>query len=264
MTILGAIARPQLPPERILELATIAEDAGLDELWLWEDSFWEGGIAMTAAVLGRTERLRVGIGVLPFPLRNAALCAMELATLDRGFPGRFIAGLGHGVQEWMGQAGVRASSFLTLEREYVAALRALLAGDEVTVAGEYVRLDRIRLEWPPATTTPLHLAATGPKSLVVAGEVGDGVILEASNTVDDLPRVLGLIAEGRAASGRDGAAELTVFVEHPVRDAGAVVALVRAWSDAGADRVVLQTTEDDPDPAGFLRFVAEDVADALA
>jgi alkanesulfonate monooxygenase SsuD/methylene tetrahydromethanopterin reductase-like flavin-dependent oxidoreductase (luciferase family) len=69
-------------------VASAAEDAGLQELWLWEDCFWEGGIASAAAALAWTERLRVGVGLLPVPLRNVALTAMEVATLHRLFPDR--------------------------------------------------------------------------------------------------------------------------------------------------------------------------------
>ena len=69
---------------------------------------------------------------MPTPLRNAALCAMELANLAGMFPGRLIAGLGHGIQEWMGQAGARVASPLTLLEEYVTAVRRLLAGDATT------------------------------------------------------------------------------------------------------------------------------------
>ena len=39
------------------------------------------------------------------PLRNVALTAMELATVERMFPGRFVPGIGHGVLDWMGQVG---------------------------------------------------------------------------------------------------------------------------------------------------------------
>jgi alkanesulfonate monooxygenase SsuD/methylene tetrahydromethanopterin reductase-like flavin-dependent oxidoreductase (luciferase family) len=74
MTTLGTVFRPQLPPERLRAVAVAAEDAGLGQLWLWEDCFWESGIASAAAVLAWTERLRVGIGLLPVPLRNVA-CA---------------------------------------------------------------------------------------------------------------------------------------------------------------------------------------------
>lgn len=264
MTILGAIARPNLPPELIREVALVGERSGLVELWVWEDSFWEGGISMSAALLGMTSRLRVGVGLLPVPLRNVALAAMEIAAVDRLFPGRFIAGLGHGVQQWMGQAGVRARSPMTLMREYVAALRPLLAGEQVTVSGEYVLLDHVQLVWPPASVPALHIGGVGPHSLRVSGEVGDGTILVSDTTLEDLPRILGLIAEGRAAAGRPGQHEVTVFVSavagHPEGTAG----LVEAWAAAGADRVVLEPRADEPDPVGFVRFVAEEVQPLVA
>src|SRR3954468_1893644 len=97
MTILGAVCRPQLPPERLRALARVADTAGLEELWLWEDCFWGSGIATASAVLGWTDRLRVGVGLLPVPLRNVALAAMEIATLHRLFPGRIGVGFGYGV-----------------------------------------------------------------------------------------------------------------------------------------------------------------------
>lgn len=128
MTGLGAVFRPQLPPERLRALARVADDAGLEELWLWEDCFLEGGISAAAAALAWTERVRVGVGLLPVPLRNVAVTAMETATLHRLFPGRAIVGAGHGVQDWMGQVGARAESPVTLLREHLDALRALLRG----------------------------------------------------------------------------------------------------------------------------------------
>ena len=80
--------------------------------------------------LASTERLTVGIGVLPAPLRNVVATAMEIATLDAMFPGRVRLGIGHGVQDWMRQAGAAVASPLTLMREYVTALRDLFAGRE--------------------------------------------------------------------------------------------------------------------------------------
>ena len=60
---------------------------------------------------------------------------MEIAAVERMFPGRLIPGVGHGVLSWMGQVGARVASPLTLMREYVTALRALLAGESVTTTG---------------------------------------------------------------------------------------------------------------------------------
>src|SRR6266545_1848052 len=65
MTTLGAVFLPQLPPERLRGVARLADESGLEELWLWEDCFRESGVAAAAAALAWTERLRVGGGLLP-------------------------------------------------------------------------------------------------------------------------------------------------------------------------------------------------------
>src|SRR5438477_4291424 len=124
MTIVGAVFLPQLPPERLRAVATAADVAGLDELWLWEDCFREGGMTSCAAALAWTGRLRVGVGVFPVPLRNVALAAMEVATLARMFGNRAVIGVGHGVTEWMAQVGAGTASPMTLMREYATALAA--------------------------------------------------------------------------------------------------------------------------------------------
>ena len=123
MRHVGAIFTPYSPPEALRAAAHAAEESGVPELWLWEDCFRESAFAAASAVLAWTTHLRVGIGVAPMPLRNVALTAMEIATLERLFPGRLIPGVGHGVLSWMGQVGARVASPLTLMREYVPALR---------------------------------------------------------------------------------------------------------------------------------------------
>jgi alkanesulfonate monooxygenase SsuD/methylene tetrahydromethanopterin reductase-like flavin-dependent oxidoreductase (luciferase family) len=285
MTTLGAVFLPQLPPERLREVAGAAEDAGLEELWLWEDCFRESGIAAGAAVLAWTTRVRVGIGLLPAPLRNVALTAMEVATLLRLFPGRVRVGVGHGVQDWMGQAGARVESPVGLLREYLTALRALLAGEQVSTEGRHVRLDRVALDWPPAGTPALLAGAVGPRSLRLSGELADGTILTAATSPAGVRRARALIDEGRAAAGRHephlvtayllaatgpGAAERLQAEQRalghdPAQDLGiagdaqAVADAVGRWAEAGADTVVLQPTADDPDPEGFVRTVAREV-----
>ncbi|GAB7191957.1 LLM class flavin-dependent oxidoreductase [Kineococcus sp. NUM-3379] len=286
MTTLGAVFLPQLPPERLLPVARAADAAGLEELWLWEDCFLEAGISTAAATLGATERLAVGIGLMPVPLRNVALTAMELAGLHRMFPGRLHAGLGHGVQDWMGQVGVRVESPLTLLREHVEALRALLSGEEVNRSGRYVHLDRVRLGWPPAPLPAIHAGGQGPRTLRLCGEVADGTLLTADLGPDGVRAAVELVQEGRRAAGREdvphrvtvylltatgpGAAERLDASRRSwdmdpatgagvAGDAAAVAEAVNRWAQAGADAVVLQPTADDPDPEGFVRFAAEQV-----
>ena len=102
MVTLAAIFPPSQPPERLGAVAAAADSAGLEQLWIWEDCFAESGIATAAAIFAATRRVTVGIGLLPVPLRNVALTAMEIATLSRLFPGRLTPGVGHGC--WTGWA----------------------------------------------------------------------------------------------------------------------------------------------------------------
>lgn len=265
MVNLGVIFPPDLPPEQLREVALAADDAGVAELWLWEDCFAESGIATAAAVLAWTERLRVGIGLLPVPLRNVALTAMELATLARLFPGRLVPGVGHGVLDWMGQVGVRASSPMTLLAEYTTALRSLLAGETVTSSGRYVQLDRVGLTWPPETPLPVLVGAVGPRTLTLAGELGDGVILTGETTVDALPGAVELVRTGALSAGRDGAAPVVVFVTVVDRPSAASVAeRVQEFVRAGATTVALLSVgEDAPPLAEFARFVGAELQPLL-
>ncbi|MET7454724.1 LLM class flavin-dependent oxidoreductase [Streptomyces sp. NPDC005574] len=286
MTALGAVFRPQLPPERLRDVVLIADQSGLGELWLWEDCFREGGVSAAAAALAWSERVRVGVGLLPVPLRNVAVTAMEAASLHRMFPGRAVVAVGHGVQDWMGQVGARVESPLTLLREHLDALRGLLGGARVTTDGRYVKLDDVALDWPPEGPVEVLAGATGPRSLRLSGEAADGTVLTSSTTPDGVREARRLIDAGRAAAGRTGEphrvvvnllaatgpdaaarlrAELVAEGVGSVPDLGvagdaaAVAKAVQRLAEAGADTVVLQPTGDEPDPEGFVRFAAEQV-----
>jgi alkanesulfonate monooxygenase SsuD/methylene tetrahydromethanopterin reductase-like flavin-dependent oxidoreductase (luciferase family) len=285
VTTLGVVFRPQLPPESLRGTVRAAEESGLEELWLWEDCFFESGVATMSAALAWAERLRVGIGILPLPLRNVAMTAMEAATLDRLFPGRVRLGVGHGAQDWMAQAGGRPAAPLTSMREHLTALRALLAGERVTVSGDYVRLDDVALDWPPPAPPAVYVGATRPRSLRLSGELADGTILDASHSPAAVRRARAVIDEGReragrtdhhelvvylwATTGQDAAARLRAELEiwgdeatpdlGAAGDAAAVAAAIGALAEAGADSVILNHAADEPDIEGYVRFVAEEV-----
>ena len=246
---------PQSPPERLREVVEAADASGVDELWLWEDCFLEGGLTTAALALAWSDRLTVGIGLLPVPLRNPAVVAMEVAVLARAFPDRFVVGLGHGVLDWMAQVGARAGSPMTLLREHTLALRALLAGERVDVDGDYVHLDGVALDWPPAVPPTVVVGARGPRTLRLAGEVSDGVLLDAEVTgPDEVRRGRALAQEGRDGAGRDGRVDVTVYTEIATDAAtpDAVAERVALMGEAGADAVVLQSDTEHPDPRPLL------------
>lgn len=272
MTTLGAISLPHHPPETLRGVARAAEESGLAELWLWEDCFLNGGLTASTAALAWTTNLRVGIGIMPVPFRNVASLAMELSTLTRMFGDRALPGIGHGVQEWMGQVGARAASPLTLLREYTSALRGLLAGDEVTVAGRYVKLDRVKLDWPPATPPAVYVAAEGPKTITLAAEVGDGTVLSGGATPARVAEVKAGLTDGHelvvfvpALTGPDADERLAANARQYRVDyaglsgsAAEIAEGVREFFAAGATRVILQPVADE-DPERYVRWVAEEV-----
>lgn len=289
---LGVVLVPTLPPEALRPLAAAA-DAHLDELWVWEDCFKESGIAAAAAALAWTTQVRVGIGLAPVPLRNVALLAMEVATLHRLFPGRLLPGIGHGVQDWMGQVGARVGSPLTLLREHAEALRLLLDGHEVTVSGRYVHLDAVTLDWPPPPGTPLLVGGGGPRTLELAGRYGDGVLIGSAVSEGELAASVAAAGRGWAAGRGASGAPMPVLAHLIVATgpraterlddelrrwghtdgapgrgvaggAEAVADAVRRLAALGSTTVVFQPTEDEPDLEGFVEFVGSDVRAALA
>jgi alkanesulfonate monooxygenase SsuD/methylene tetrahydromethanopterin reductase-like flavin-dependent oxidoreductase (luciferase family) len=263
MTVLGVVFRPEFAPERLRGVAAAAEESGLEELWLWEDCFRASGTATAVAVLGWTERVRVGVGLLPVPLRNVALSAMEIATVERLFPGRATLGFGHGVQDWMGQVGARVESPVTLLREYLVALRRLVAGELVTTSGRYVNLDRVQLRWPSATVPTVLAGAIGPRSLAVCAEAADGVILTAAAGPDGVRRARELVGDLpvtvylRAAIGPGAQQRIDAEDTDEQGVAGDdIPVMIDRLVDAGANTVVLEPTPDEPDVEGLVRYTA--------
>lgn len=260
LPVVSIILSPHTAPELFVPLARQAERAGLDEVWVWEDCFYESGIAAASAILSATERIKVGIGLLPVPLRAVSLTAMEISTIARMFPGRLLPGIGHGVLDWMAQAGVRVRSPLALLREQATALRALLAGEQVTSSGRYVNLDRVRLNWPANPTPPVLIGAERPKTLALAGELGDGILLVGNVPPEQTGQSLRTALDARAAAGVDSPFTAVKFDEIAF---DAPAADVRAKADAlgrvGVHRMPLLTldAEGRPDPGdGIPRLIA--------
>lgn len=286
---IGCVYRPQFAPERLATVAGVADASGLDELWLWEDCFLAGGISGASIALSHSSHLAVGVGVLPVPMRNVALTAMEIATLARAFPGRLRIGVGHGVQDWMAQIGEKVDSPMTLLREHLTCLTALLRGEYVTFHGRYVQLDGVQLDWPPHTVPELLVGATGPKTLRLSGELASGTVIAGGTTPDalrsavvDIRAGLALRAQQQPAhsivsyvlctTGPNARQDLHDEIDHwgfdPDSDVGVagaaddIAVAAQRWIDAGADTIVFQpraaTSIEE-----FVDFVGADVRPRL-
>ena len=137
---------------------------------------------MAATALACTEQLGVGIGLLPAVTRNVATAAMEIAALARIAPGRLVVGLGHGIPEWMAQIGAPSGARTAALEEFAPGLAGAARRGEVTVEGERVWLDGLKLGFPPAEVPPILLGTTGPRGLRAAGRSADGAVLPEIGT----------------------------------------------------------------------------------
>jgi 5,10-methylenetetrahydromethanopterin reductase len=209
---IGVMYRCDNPPENLPAYARLVERLGYDELWVVEDCFFAGAVSAAAAAAAATERLRVGIGILPAGFRNPALAAMELSSLGRMFPGRILAGFGHGVAEWVEQVGAGHPSPLAVLGETVEAVRELLAGYKINISGRHVRLTDVALEFPPTAPLPIATGVRGERSLRLSGRVADGTILAEGASADYVRWARERIDEGRREAGRTDPHRLTVYV----------------------------------------------------
>ncbi len=194
----------------LVELSVVAEGLGYREAWLAEVSGPET-FALAGAITARTERLEVGVAVVPAVTRTPVVLAMGAATVSQLGGGRpFRLGIGSSseviVSGWHGRPFERP---LRAVRETVEATRAALAGER-DYDGQLVRMRRFRLTDAPQGAVPLFVGALGPGMLRLAGAIGDGVCLNLMPP-DAVPRQLSEVRAGAAAAGRELPAEFGVM-----------------------------------------------------
>jgi probable F420-dependent oxidoreductase len=183
------------------DIAREAERLGYRDAWSYES---DGVDAFSPlAVAGLATRLRLGTAIVNVFTRGPATLAQCAAGLAEIAPGRFCLGIGAGsnviVESWNGGSFRRPA---TRVREMASFLRQALAGERVVFRGETLSVDGFRLSRPPAQPVPIYVAALRAGMLGVAGEVGDGVILNWL-APEDVPRCVGVVREAAKRAGRD-------------------------------------------------------------
>jgi 5,10-methylenetetrahydromethanopterin reductase len=189
-----------------MELAAYAEQRGFDAVWQAESRLVREATVPLAAYAARTERIGLGSGVSDIWSRNPARLAATFSTLDDLAPGRVRCGLGAWWDPLAAKVGIERRHPLTVMREVVTVVRALLANETVTFHGEWVHLTGVELDYVyqerRPKQVPLYVGATGDKMLELAGEIADGVVLNYLVSPDYNERALGHLEAGLARSGR--------------------------------------------------------------
>jgi len=196
-------------PAEALALAGEAERLGYAVVWAGE-AYGSDAVSVLAWLAARTSRIDLGSAVMQIPARTPAMAAMTAATLDTLSAGRFRLGLGvSGPQVSEGWHGVRFDAALARTREYVDVVRLALSRAPLTYSGAHYPLPlpdgpgkALRLTVHPVREhLPVYLAALGPRSLELTGQIADGwlaLFLAPEQAKDSLAA----IAAGRAAAGR--------------------------------------------------------------
>lgn len=202
MDIAFSPSTPFLGAADLVDLSVAAEELGYSATWLAEVAGPES-FALAGAIAARTERLSVGIAVVPAATRSPALLAMGAASVSSLLQGRrFDLGIGASseviVESWHDR---EFAPPLARVDESVRATRALLAGER-GFEGATVTIDRFRLAVASVGPVGLFVGALGPRMLRLAGAVGDGACLNLM-TAGHVERQLAEIRRGAADAGRD-------------------------------------------------------------
>jgi F420-dependent oxidoreductase-like protein len=185
-----------------------AERLGVDSVWSIETWTYDAATPL-AYVAARTERIKLGTGIMQIDARTPAMVAMTANTLASMSGGRFILGLGvSGPQVMEGWHGVPFARPIQRTRETIQIIRRALSGERVVHEGEMYRLPRpggegkaLSIGPRPANPIPIYLATLGPKNLELTGELADGWI-GTSFLPEHADNFFPHIAAGAARAGR--------------------------------------------------------------
>lgn len=187
--------KPDMSPERVVNLTKQAEQAGFAYGWLFDSHvLWLEPYPLLTMMALNTTRMRLGTCVTNPAVRDATVTASLLATLNLISGGRMDLGIGRGDSS----RRVMGKKPTTLQRleETVAAVRDLCAGKEVDCEGR-----SIKMSWAKGVP-PVWIAGYGPKALRCAGKVADGVVLQFADP-HLIKWCLGFVKEGAVEAGRD-------------------------------------------------------------
>lgn len=164
-----------------IELVRYAEERGFDAVWQADSRLVRDAVVPMAAFAATTDRIKVGSGVIDIWTRNPARLASTFSTLDDLAPGRIICGLGAWWDPLAAKVGIHRERPLTVMREVVTVIRALLANETVTFDGHFAHLDGVELDYVyqerRPKDVPIYIGATGMQMMELTGEIADGAVL---------------------------------------------------------------------------------------
>jgi 5,10-methylenetetrahydromethanopterin reductase len=241
---LGVTLFPDFPPERLLELGRLAEAGGFAYLGIADSQSLVRDVYVALTALAReTRRIRIGPTVTNPLTRHPAVTASAIASLDEACGGRAFLGVGSGDSAVL-NLGLRPARLGEM-REFLCALRELLQGGTVRYRGREIHTRWVR------RPLPLVLAAEGPKTLELGGEVADAVLVHTGLVPEILWSSIERVRKGeRRAGRRPGSVAIWAFAKCNVGDTReAAIEEIKMGLAASAHHAFRSTLEEKHLPA---------------
>ncbi len=192
----GAVLQANPPASRTIQLAKLAEVHGFSHVWTFDSHIlWQEPYVIYSQILSQTERIKVGPFVTNPATRDWTVTASVFATLNEMYGNRTVCGIGRG------DSAVRVTNgkptTLAELRESVHVIRELGNSRPVEYHGS-----TIQFPWSRGSELEVWVAAYGPMALKLAGEVGDGFILQLAD-IDIAAWMITTVRDAAEAAGRD-------------------------------------------------------------
>jgi len=174
---------PGVDARALVDAVVVAEECGLDEVWIADEGVAREPASVLAAAAGRTSRIRLATGITSPVLRHPGAIASTAATLDELSGGRAVIGLGVGGELSLGPFGLGTDRPVGLLRDAIGLIRAVHRGSP---APGYA---------PPAHAmppreVPVWVGARGPQLVRLAARVADGLLMSGC-TLEEHEAIMG-------------------------------------------------------------------------
>ncbi len=166
---------PKEDSRKLARYIKLAEDNGFDYAWVTDQFFNRDVFVTLAYAANKTQKIKLGTGVVNPYTRHVAVLASSVATLDEASDGRAVLGIGAGGIE-LNSLFLERKAPLKACRETIQVLARLLKNETVSYDGEVIRLEKVRISFKPKGRIPTYLGARGPLMFELAGELADGVV----------------------------------------------------------------------------------------
>jgi len=214
--------------QRMLRQAALAESLGFDTLWAHEHHslgiMYPSPLMALAALTGVTRRARLGTNMLLLPLYHPLRVAEDAAMVDVLSGGRLVLGVSSGyARADLGAFGVKPAERPRLMEEGIRLIRTVWTGDKVSADIARCQLRDYTLFPRPLQrpSPPIVVGALADRAIERAARLGDGYVLSAGATIDEIRHRIGVYRGALSAAGKDPAARRPLAVNrvvHVARD----------------------------------------------